>query len=128
VDGCVFSSPVAARPPGFFAFLECLMAAGIDPVAHTAAGGRGRLALAFGIGTTTVGICVGAGLLERARRVTLVCCVLSAATFGALGVGVAASGYWIAERFTHADKVVAAAGGYFRVTGPVYGFMVVATV
>ena len=75
-----------------------------------------------------VGICVGAGLFERARRVTLVCCVLSAAIFGALGVSVAASGYWIAERFTHAEKEVAAAGGYFRVAGPVYGFMAVATV
>jgi len=87
------------------------------------------LVLAFGVGTTTmVGICVGAGLSERARRVTIVSCVLSAAIFGALGLGVALSGSWIAELFTHAEKVVAAAGGYFRVTGPVYGFMAVATV
>ena len=35
--------------------------------------------LAFGLGTTTkVGICVGAGLVERARRVTFVSCALVA--------------------------------------------------
>jgi putative MATE family efflux protein len=87
------------------------------------------LVLAFGVGTTTmVGICVGAGLSDRARRVTFISCVLSAAIFGVLGLGVAVSGNWIAELFTHAEKVVAAASGYFRVTGPVYGFMAVATV
>jgi MATE family, multidrug efflux pump len=87
------------------------------------------LVLAFGVGTTTmVGICVGAGLSDRARRVTFVSCVMAAAIFGVIGFGVAMSGTWIAELFTHAEKVVAAAGGYFRVTGPVYGFMAVATV
>jgi Na+-driven multidrug efflux pump len=87
------------------------------------------LVLAFGVGTTTmVGICVGAGLADRARRVTFVSCVLSAAIFGAIGLGVASSGTWIAELFTHAENVVSVAGGYFRVTGCVYAFMAVAAV
>jgi putative MATE family efflux protein len=84
------------------------------------------LVLAFGVGTTTmVGICVGAGLVDRARRVTLVSCMLAAAIFGVLGFGVALSGKGIAELFTHVDKVVVAASHYFRVTGMVYGFMAV---
>lgn len=59
------------------------------------------LVLAFGIGTTTmVGICVGAGLAERARRVTFISCALAAAVFEALGFCVAASGRWVTELFT----------------------------
>jgi putative MATE family efflux protein len=84
------------------------------------------LVLAFGVGTTTmVGICVGAGLIDRARRVTFVSCVLAAAIFGVLGLVVSLSGRWIAEPFTHAENVVVAASGYFHVTGLVYGFMAV---
>ena len=84
------------------------------------------LVLAFGVGTTTmVGVCVGAGLTERARRVTVVSCVMAAMIFGVLGLGVAASGRWIAELFTHAENVVVAASGYFRVTGLVYAFTAV---
>jgi Na+-driven multidrug efflux pump len=81
------------------------------------------LLLAFGVGTTTmVGICVGAGLTERARRITFISCLLAAALFAVLGLGVAASGRWIAERFTHAENVVIAASGYFHATGLVYAF------
>jgi len=84
------------------------------------------LVLALGVGTTTmVGICVGAGLVERARRVTLVSCVLAAAIFGTAGLAVAVSGRWIVEQFTHAEEVVLAASGYFYVTGFVYSFMAV---
>ena len=58
------------------------------------------LVLAFGAGATTmVGICVGAGRLERARLVTLVSCALAVAVFAALGLVVAASGRWIAGLF-----------------------------
>ncbi|XSC45859.1 MATE family efflux transporter [Bradyrhizobium sp. RDT10] len=43
--------------------------------------------LALGVGTTTmVGTCVGAGLEARARRVTLVSCLLAAAIFAAIGL------------------------------------------
>jgi putative MATE family efflux protein len=84
------------------------------------------LVLAFGVGTTTmVGICVGAGLVDRARRVTFVSCVLAAAIFGVLGLGVSLSGRWIAELFTHVEKVVLAASSYLHITGLVYGFMAV---
>ncbi len=75
-----------------------------------------------------VDICVGAGLSDRARRVAFISCAMSAVIFGVLGLGVTLSGGWTAELFTHAENVVAAASGYFRVTRPVYGFMAVATV
>ncbi|NOJ43778.1 MATE family efflux transporter [Bradyrhizobium australiense] len=49
-------------------------------------------ALAIGVGTTTMmGTCVGAGLEARAHRVTLVSCLLGAAIFAAIGLGVALS-------------------------------------
>ena len=82
------------------------------------------LVLALGVGTTTmVGTCVGAGLEARARRVTLVSCLLAAAIFAAIGLGVALSGRSIAGLFTHVEGVVFAASGYFHATGMVYGFM-----
>ena len=84
------------------------------------------LVLAFGIGTTTmVGICVGAGLAERARRVTFISCALAAAVFEALGFCVAASGRWVTELFTNIESVVFAGTAYFQVMGLVYGFMAV---
>lgn len=87
------------------------------------------LVLAFGVGTTTmVAACVGAGLLERARRVTLVACALAASVFTTIGLGVAVSGRLIAGLFTYAEKVVSAASDYFHVTGVAYGFMAVSVV
>jgi len=81
------------------------------------------LVLAFGVGTTTmVGISVGAGLLPRARQVTLVSCVLAAAIFELLGIGVALSGGWISELFTTVQPVVFASKAYFQAIGLVYGF------
>jgi Na+-driven multidrug efflux pump len=65
------------------------------------------------------------GLVDRARRVTLVSCVLAAAIFGTAGLGVAASGRWIVEQFTDAKQVVLAASGYFHVIGFVHSFMAV---
>ena len=70
-----------------------------------------------------VGTCVGARQEARARRVTLVSCLLAAAIFAAIGLGVAFSGSSIAGLFTHAEEVVLAASGYFYATGLVYGFM-----
>ena len=60
---------------------------------------------------------------ERARRVTLVSCLLAAALFAAIGLAVAFSGRLIAGPFTHVEEVVVAASGYFHATGLVYGFM-----
>lgn len=82
------------------------------------------MVLALGVGTTTmVGTCVGAGLEARARRVALVSCLLAAAIFAAIGLGVAFSGRSIAGLFTNVEGVVFAASGYFYATGMVYGFM-----
>jgi Na+-driven multidrug efflux pump len=82
------------------------------------------MVLALGVGTTTmVGTCVGAGLEARARRVTLVSCLLAAAIFAVIGLGVAFSGKSIAGLFTHVEEVVFAASSYFYATGLVYGFM-----
>jgi Na+-driven multidrug efflux pump len=69
------------------------------------------------VATTKVGTCLGAGLVERARHVTFVSCVLVVAIFGTAGLGVAVSGSSIVEQFTHVEEVVLAAIGYFRVTG-----------
>lgn len=82
------------------------------------------MVLALGAGTTTmVGTCVGAGMEERARRVTFVSCLLGVAIFAAIGLGVAFSGRSIAGLFANAEGVVSAASGYFYSTGLVYGFM-----
>jgi len=82
------------------------------------------MVLALGVGTTTmVGTCVGARLEARARRVTLVSCLLAAAIFATIGLGVAFSGSAIARPFTHVEEVVFAASGYFYATGLAYGFM-----
>ena len=82
------------------------------------------MVLALGVGTTTmVGTCVGAGLEARARRVTVVSCLLAAPIFATIGLGVAFSGRSIAGLFTDAEGVVSAASGYFYATGLVYGFM-----
>ena len=87
------------------------------------------LVLAFGVGTTTmVATCLGAGLLERARRVTFVSCALAASVFTAIGLGVAISGRLIAGLFTDSEKAVSAASGYFQVAGVAYGFMAISVV
>jgi Na+-driven multidrug efflux pump len=81
------------------------------------------LVLGFAVGTTTmVGICVGAGLAERARRVTLVSCALTAMIFEALGICVAVSGRWMTGLFTNAESVIFAGTAYFQTIGLVYGF------
>lgn len=87
------------------------------------------LVLAFGVGTTTmVGICVGAGMVERARLVTFVSCALAVAVFAALGLIVAWSGRPIAGLFTNVEGVVHAAAAYFQAIGFVYGFMSLFTI
>jgi putative MATE family efflux protein len=84
------------------------------------------MVLAFGVGTTTmVGMCVGAGLIERARRVTLVSSALAAAVFAILGLVVAMLGRWIIGIFSDVENVVSAGADYFRAMGLVYGFMAV---
>jgi putative MATE family efflux protein len=84
------------------------------------------LVLGFGVGTTTmVGICVGAGLVERARRVTLISCALAATLFGTLGMCVAVSGGWITRLFTNVEGIIFAGTAYFHAVGLVYGFLAI---
>src|ERR1700754_3790600 len=126
--GALSSGPVLAPSAALLAIPAFVARFGVEALAGYALASRlelliSSLLLAFGVSTTTaLGNCVGAGLIERARRVTLVTCLLSAGIFGVLGLGVAASGRWIAELLTHAENVVLAASGYFRATGLIYAF------
>jgi len=80
--------------------------------------------IAFAIGVASVpmvGMAIGAGLIERARRVAWAAAALAAAVLGVLGlVLVIAPGLW-SELFTQDAAVNAAAGLYFRWAGLGYG-------
>jgi putative MATE family efflux protein len=80
--------------------------------------------LAWGVGTTTmVGTCVGAGMLERARRITLVASGLGALIFETIGLVLAIFASRLMALFSDAPDVVLAGATYLQMTGPVFGFM-----
>jgi putative MATE family efflux protein len=80
--------------------------------------------LAWGVGTTTmVGTSVGAGMLERARRITLIASGLGALIFETIGLILAVVASGLIGLFSHDPNVVHAGATYLEVTGPVYGFM-----
>jgi putative MATE family efflux protein len=80
--------------------------------------------LAWGVGTTTmVGTCVGAGLLERARRITLIASGLGALIFETIGLILAIFASGLIGLFSDAPKVMLAGATYLQMTGPVFGFM-----
>jgi MATE family, multidrug efflux pump len=80
--------------------------------------------LAWGVGTTTmVGTSVGAGMIERARRITLIASGLGALIFETIGLILAIVGGSLIGLFSHDPNVVRAGAAYLEVTGPVYGFM-----
>jgi putative MATE family efflux protein len=80
--------------------------------------------LAWGVGTTTmVGTCVGAGLLERARRITLIASGLGALIFETIGLVLAIFSTGTIGLFTDAPNVALPGATYLQVTGPVYGFV-----
>lgn len=80
--------------------------------------------IAFAIGVASVpmvGMAIGAGLVERARRVAWAAAALAAAVLGVLGLAlVAAPGVWT-SLFTQDPAVTAAAALYFRWAGLGYG-------
>jgi putative MATE family efflux protein len=79
--------------------------------------------LAWGVGTTTmVGTSVGAGMFERARRVTLIASGLGALIFETIGLILAIVGSRLIGLFSHDPNVVHAGATYLQVTGPVFGF------
>src|SRR6201999_1910149 len=85
--------------------------------------------LALCVGTTTmVGISVGAGLIARACRVTLVSCALASAGFELFGILVALSGGWISSLFTSVPNVILAGKTYVQAAGSVYGFFAASVV
>jgi Na+-driven multidrug efflux pump len=80
--------------------------------------------LAWGVGTTTmVGTCVGAGLLERARRITLIASGLGALIFETIGLILAIFASGLIGLFSDAPNVMLAGATYLQMTGPVFGFM-----
>lgn len=80
--------------------------------------------IAFAVGVASVpmvGMAVGAGQADRARRVAWSAAVLAAALLGLLGLVLAiAPGLWT-HLFTQDPAVVAAASSYFRWAGLGYG-------
>jgi putative MATE family efflux protein len=80
--------------------------------------------LAWGVGTTTmVGTSVGAGMFERARRITLIASGLGALIFETIGLILAIFASGLIGLFSHAPNVVLAGATYLQITGPVFGFM-----
>ncbi len=80
--------------------------------------------LAWGVGTTTmVGTSVGAGMFERARRITLIASGLGALIFETIGLILAVVASGLIGLFSHDPNVVHAGATYLQMTGPVYGFM-----
>ncbi len=80
--------------------------------------------LVFGLGSAMVPLvatCVGAGDMERARRVAWTGAALASGTTAILGL--VAAGYpWLWMGFFSEDtEVVAAGSAYLRVVGPAYG-------
>jgi putative MATE family efflux protein len=84
-----------------------------------------QIPLVFGFGTalvTMVGTNVGAGRLDRARRITWIGAGLAAAVTGVIGVVVAiVPGLWF-NLFSDRPDVLAAGWTYARIVGPTYGF------
>lgn len=81
--------------------------------------------LLFGLGTaavTMVGTAIGAGDVERARRVAWTGAALGAAATGAIGVVVAiVPNIWM-RLFTDDPAVLATGGHYLRIVSPFYAF------
>jgi Na+-driven multidrug efflux pump len=80
--------------------------------------------LAFAIGVASVplvGMAIGAGRIERARRVTWAAAMLAAALLGVLGLLMAVAPDLWSRLFTDDAGALAAAASYFRWAGPCYG-------
>ena len=85
-----------------------------------------QIPIVFGLGATLVamvGTNVGAGQLERARRIALTGGLFAAAICGAIGCVVAVVPTLWAGMFTADPEVLAVATQYFHVVGPSYAFL-----
>ena len=85
-----------------------------------------QIPIVFGLGATLVamvGTNVGAGQLERARRIALTGGLFAAAICGAIGGVVALVPTLWAGMFTGDPEVLAVATQYFHVVGPSYAFL-----
>jgi len=85
-----------------------------------------QIPIVFGLGATLVamvGTNVGAGQLERARRIAWSGGLFAAALCGAIGALVAVVPQLWAGMFTSDPEVLAIAAHYFHVVGPSYAFL-----
>jgi putative MATE family efflux protein len=81
--------------------------------------------IVFAIGVASVpmvGMAIGAGRVERARRVAWIAATSGAVIVGVLGSVVALLPHLWTGYFSSDPSVVAAASAYFRVAGPAYAF------
>jgi putative MATE family efflux protein len=81
--------------------------------------------ISFGIGvasTSMVGAAIGAGRVDRARRVAWTAASVSAFNLGLVGLVAALTPEWWAHLFSHDTKVLSAAAQYFHWTGPAFAF------
>ncbi|MFO1219454.1 MAG: MATE family efflux transporter [Burkholderiaceae bacterium] len=80
--------------------------------------------LAFAVGVASVplvGMAIGAGRIERARRVAWHAALVAAATLGVIGIVLAARPDAWSRLFTADTAITAAAASYFHWAGPCYG-------
>ena len=85
-----------------------------------------QIPIVFGLGATLVamvGTNVGAGQLERARRIALTGGIFAGAICGGIGVIVALAPWLWAGMFTDDAAVLAVSTQYFHVVGPAYAFL-----
>jgi putative MATE family efflux protein len=85
-----------------------------------------QIPIVFGLGATLVamvGTNVGAGQLERARRIAWTGGLFAAAICGTIGAIVTLAPRLWAGMFTHDPEVLAIASQYFYAVGPSYGFL-----
>ena len=85
-----------------------------------------QIPIVFGLGATLVamvGTNVGAGQLERARKIAWTGGLFAAAICGVIGGAVAIAPWLWAGMFTSDPEVLAVATQYFHVVGPSYAFL-----
>ena len=83
-----------------------------------------QIPLVFGLGTalvTMVGASVGAGAMERARRVAWVGAGLAGAVTGSIGILAALIPWAWVGAFSTEPEVLAVGESYLRIVGPTYG-------
>lgn len=85
-----------------------------------------QIPIVFGLGATLVamvGTNVGAGQIERARRIAWTGGLFAAAVCGAIGAVVTIAPWLWAGMFTRDPEVLAIAAQYFHIAGPSYAFL-----